>query len=84
MLSIGGNIESAGPFTPDATSIGSGTSFSAAFVSGAIALMMGERNLTPAELTTKLFDLSTKGVVVGIDATTPNRLLRVPNKGVNW
>jgi aqualysin 1 len=61
------------------TSTVSGTSMSAAHVAGAAAIYLSlNPTATPATVAAALMSLSTPGVVTGLPAGTPNRLLRVP------
>ncbi|CAG8506493.1 901_t:CDS:2 [Funneliformis mosseae] len=76
----GVDIESTGPDSPVDTLIKSGTSFSAPIVTGAVALLLGEKYLSTDEVTKELIKISTKNVVKGLEnlPETPNRFLRVP------
>ncbi|CAI2180689.1 20251_t:CDS:1 [Funneliformis geosporum] len=57
----------------------SGTSQASPHVAGTIALVISkDGNQSPAEMAKSIVDLSTKGVVKGLDAKTPNMFLRVP------
>ena len=76
----GQNIVSAGIANDTATSTRSGTSMAAPHVAGAVALLMarpGWSAKTPAELSTQLLSETTRNVITGLDAGSPNKLLYV-------
>nr|CAG8648614.1 3401_t:CDS:1 [Entrophospora candida] len=56
----------------------SGTSFSSPLVAGAVALKISTiGNLSPSEMANELFSDSTKNIITGLPAGTPNRFLFV-------
>lgn len=61
--------------SPSAIAVDSGTSQSAAFVSGTVALILAEKNMTPGEMKQFLIDTSVKDVLNAVPSGTPNRLL---------
>lgn len=74
----GQNIVSAHRLSDTATNTRSGTSMAAAHVTGAIALMLarpGWATKTPAQLKSQLLEDATNGVITGLDAGSPNKLL---------
>ena len=57
-----------------------GTSMAAPHVSGALALLGQQQpSLCPSQYVDALIDRSTKNAIVGLDATSPNRLLFINN-----
>ncbi|CAG8725616.1 9837_t:CDS:2, partial [Funneliformis caledonium] len=74
----GVDIETTGPDSPLDTRIESGTSLSAPIVTGAVALLLGEKYLSTDEVTKELIKISTKNVIKGLEnlPETPNRFLR--------
>nr|CAG8532872.1 109_t:CDS:1 [Entrophospora candida] len=80
MFAPGRNIKSATFDDNNGSVVFSGTSQATPHVSGTIALIIAkEGNASPSSMASKLISLSTKGVVDGLDDTTPNRFLRVPS-----
>lgn len=75
----GRNIQGAGIKNDNDGAVFSGTSQATPHVAGTLALLIAENgNKPPAELTKDLIDLSTKGVVEGLDNDSPNNFLRTP------
>ncbi|CAJ0913109.1 9978_t:CDS:2 [Entrophospora sp. SA101] len=59
----------------------SGTSLSSPLVAGAVALKISASgNLSPSKMAAKLFSDSTKNIITGLPAGTPNRFLFVSQK----
>jgi hypothetical protein len=74
----GRNILSLWSTSDTATASRSGTSMAAPHVSGALALMLarpGWATRTPAQLMAQLLADSTPGVITGLDANSPNKLV---------
>jgi subtilisin family serine protease len=77
----GVNIISAGHLSTTDLSVLSGTSQAAPHVAGTVALIISSKgNLTPADMSQRIIDLSTKDVIQGPLLNSPNRVLRVPSK----
>ena len=75
----GSGILGADTPTATATQTLNGTSMASPFVAGAVATYLGfEPNATPAMATEYIIQKSTKNVLTGLAAGTPNRLLYVP------
>ena len=85
----GADIVGASHQCPDCSRVGSGTSFAAPLVSGAVALLL-QRNplLTPGEIFTELVSLSTNNTLnfstipAPYRESTPNRALYIPGKSI--
>jgi hypothetical protein len=78
ILAPGDGITAAWAGANDEEVTDSGSSYSSAFTSGAAALFLDETgSLTPANIATVLTDRATPGVIAGLPAGTPNRLLNV-------
>lgn len=72
----GSNIISAGVTSDDAEAPMSGTSMAAPHATGVAALLLAENpSFTPAEVQAHLLSTSTSGVIGGLDAASPNKLL---------
>ena len=78
LFAPGTYIESAWIGGTDARSVSGGTSSSAALVSGAAALILGENPaLSPTQVRDRLFSTATSGIILNPGEGSPNRLLRV-------
>ena len=60
---------------PSRYAVDSGASQSAAFVSGTVAIILAEKNMTPVEMKQFLINASAKDVHNAVPSGTPNRLL---------
>ena len=74
----GVNVLVADKFNPGYGKLGSGTSFAAPYVAGVVAAMLqAEPNLIPSQVVNQLEQWQVvNGVITGLPAGTPNRLLR--------
>jgi len=80
LFAPGENVPIAGIGSPSEIISGSGTSLSAPHVSGAIALMLANSDLTPEQSKEELLRIATKDKIQGLDyRPTANLLLRVPS-----
>jgi subtilisin family serine protease len=77
----GVDIRSAWSTSPSAYSTISGTSMATPHVAGVAAVLLGvDRDLTPARLASRLAGYATEGVLTGLPAGSPDRLLFVPQR----
>ncbi|RIA81294.1 peptidase S8/S53 domain-containing protein [Glomus cerebriforme] len=80
LFAPGDNVPIAGIGSPSEITSGSGTSLSAPHVSGAIALMLANSDLTPEQSKEELVRIATKDKIQGLYyRPTANLLLRVPS-----
>ena len=80
LFAPGENVPVAGIGNPSEIKLESGTSLSAPHVSGAIALILANRDLTPEQSKEELLKIATKDKIQGLDfRPTANLLLRVPS-----
>ncbi|CAG8731927.1 7351_t:CDS:2, partial [Cetraspora pellucida] len=80
LFAPGEDVPIAGIGSPSEITSGSGTSLSAPHVSGAIALMLANSDLTPEQSKEELLKIATKDKIIGLDfRKTANLLLRVPS-----
>jgi subtilisin family serine protease len=80
LFAPGENVPVAGIGNPSEIISESGTSLSAPHVSGAIALMLANSDLTPEQSKGELLRIATKDKIFGLDfRPTANLLLRVPS-----
>jgi len=71
----GSAIISTGISSPTSTAVMSGTSMAAPHVAGVAALILGNQNLTPAQVAQRVSADATLGVVTGLTSSTVNALL---------
>lgn len=80
IIAPGVQIESVGIENDDSTQVFSGTSQASPHVAGTIALIISKSgNKTPADMADELLGLSTGDEINGLDRTTANQFLRVPD-----
>jgi subtilisin family serine protease len=80
LFAVGDNVPTAGIGNPSEITLGSGTSLAAPHISGAIALMLANSDLTPQQSKDELLRIATKDKIQGLDyRPTANLLLRVPS-----
>ncbi|CAB4559577.1 MAG: S8 family serine peptidase [Actinobacteria bacterium] len=81
----GSAIISAGISSATSTAIMSGTSMAAPHVAGVAALVLGNGNLVPSQVASRLSTDATRGVVTGLSSSTVNALLHqaVTSNAVN-
>ncbi|CAB4408709.1 unnamed protein product [Rhizophagus irregularis] len=80
LFAPGENVPIAGIGSPSEITSGTGTSLSAPHVSGAIALMLANSDLTPEQSKRELLRIATKDKIQGLRfRLTDNVLLRVPS-----
>jgi hypothetical protein len=71
----GSSIISTGISSPTSTVMMSGTSMAAPHVAGVAAITLGNINLAPAQIASRLSSDATRGVVTGLTSSTVNALL---------
>lgn len=79
----GESIMSAGLSSESAVAVMSGTSMASPHVAGAVAVILSQKNFTPAQMQSYLLRKSTKNVVTGLNDETTKNLLYLPTANVN-